>query len=1233
MDASSVVEALRPSIESSTRPRLLFISHAWGGGVERHVRDLLELAAPRSDVLVLRGFSNGGVDVAWYDGSAQAIHVRVGGFSESTLADWSEALRELAFDRVHVHHLHGWPRAVLSLIDELNLPIDITLHDYFFACPQYHFSDENDRYCGEPDESGCRICIEKRPHAWQMQIGEWRNTLGALLSRADRVIAPTHDVAHRIARYFPKLTPLVWAHPEKALAEPLVRKVVLLGGLSHMKGLRTVVDVVTLASKTRPELSFRLIGHASEPLPAGITASGSYEDSALPRLIAEERPDVIWFPFQVPETFNYTLSAAIASGVAIVASDFGSTVERLSTYAKKTLVPHNVDHAAWIAALSHGLASSKAQLPDWSDGEYARNYFVTNSSQMRAEASGHRLRELLSASPSAPSNPDRSIVSLFHLGRYAGHRESFEAVQSQLESLPANESQIVGRSVFDATRAHRDYLLGEVDSSKQTINQQRQQIGSQIQEIVRMRAEAAEAAANATRHIQYLESELHSIVTSRSWRWTRPLRVAIRIGRIVPRLLNTSWRVVSTDRNVLQRTWRLLRAEGITGVVSRTRREIRKTQQPDTKLALSDTELNSSITSLFLPTSDAPLLSILIPVYEQHATTFACLKSIATHFPSVATEIIIADDASPTPAETALATVHGPRFVRHGSNLGFIRNVNAAALEARGEFLLLLNNDTLVTSRAIDAMIATFGEQHDVGLVGAKLLNRDGSLQEAGGIVWRDGSAWNWGRGEHPLDPRFNYVRDVDYCSGAALLIRREMFASMNGFDEHFLPAYYEDTDLAFRVRERGLRVVYQPHAAIYHVEGVSHGTDPSKGIKAHQAVNEKRFFARWEDALKSHRMNGEAAAKEARRKMLESVLIVEACMITPDQDSGSIRLQNIMQLMRDSGRHVVFLAENLEGTAKYRYKLEAMGIEVLYDAWAGSVRHVLQERGSEFSTIVFCRHYVASAHMRDARRYAPQAKVVFDTVDLHYLREEREAELLGNHALTAKAEATKCAELEMVRAADTTVVVSPVEKALLENLVPDKPILVLSNVHQLETYRPGFQERRGALFVGGFRHPPNVDAIRWFAEEVFPRLRAIDASIDVSIIGSNMPDDLKSFEQAGLRFLGHVNDITPLLRSARVSIAPLRYGAGVKGKINEAMNFGIPVVATSLAVEGMYLQPGVDCLVADEASQFAQHIVSAHSDEKLWQTLSMNGIRSVEKHFSMDAAKASLEMALQPKP
>jgi O-antigen biosynthesis protein len=1271
------------SFAAAGLPRLLFVTHAWGGGVEQHVATLTKLVSDRARVMVLRPFDENSVDI------------EIQGHARFRLAstDWGAsvaALRAMQFDRVHIHHVHGLPQAILDIDLALEIPLDYTLHDYASVCPQYQLVSPDGRYCGEPDDVGCNRCIKGRPHAWQLDIGEWRNAFRHALTRADRVFVPSTSVAQKIKRYFPSIDVIVLPHPEQTLRPPQVVKIALLGALSNAKGLSVALSVAAYSEITRSPLLLRLVGHAAEPLPPTLTATGSYEVDELPKLIASERPDVIWLPSQVPETFSFTLSAALHSGLPIVASNIGALPDRLRGVANATLLEYDATSAEWHEALLQASRQSPYVLAATNASGSHDLTHTTNSTEAYAELYLKRLPAATAAGSAAPAArlpetsrfpivsktvSDRPLLNLFRIGLYGGHRTSMRVVEHALETIAPGETHVVGRTQYQVVadelnrlqqlvadfedllvvkqEQHVDALTALAAEHAQTVANIQAQFADAMdathavhaQESQRWRAvldDADERARGAIDHIahlealviqqqirhQQLEAEQVELLASTSWRLTQPLRALVRGARRVKHVASSAVHLIPRVPTLMRGGITRFRRGGWRSVQDRLAIEFRPPEVPVT-LKLPES-VPVVIASLALHTTvDEPVVSLLIPVYGQHETTFACLKSISEHPPRRPFEVVVMDDCSPERAADALAKVSGIRIIRTETNLGFIGNVNAAASHARGQWLIILNNDTVVRQGALDALLDTFDAHHNVGLVGAKLLNADGSVQEAGGIVWRDGSAWNWGRGQHRDDPRFNFVRDADFCSGAAIAISRELFAGMGGFDAHYAPAYYEDTDLAFRVRARGLRVLYQPAAEIFHLEGVSHGRDLSSGIKAYQVTNAGKFYERWQQKLVTHRDNASEPELEAHRTSRSNVLIVEACMITPDQDAGSVRMLNLLRILRDEGHHVTFIADNLDGNPKYAAMLTRMGIEVLHGQYAGSVRKVLHDRGPSLDAIVFCRYYIATQYVNSVRSLAPRAQIIFDTVDLHFVREEREAQLLGNAAMVRSAALTRAKELSVIEKSDVTVVVSDVEKALLAKIKPSARVDIVSLINTPISIGAPFAARDGILFIGGFRHAPNVDAIKWYASEVLPLVRQLLPGVVTTVVGSNMPDEVAALRQVGLQILGFVEDTEPLLRGALVSIAPLRYGAGIKGKINEAMNYGIPVVATECAVEGMQLMDGRDVLVADDASDFARAIARLHNDRGLWETLSAAGRANVQAHFSPDAARPAIRALL----
>jgi GT2 family glycosyltransferase/glycosyltransferase involved in cell wall biosynthesis len=618
----------------------------------------------------------------------------------------------------------------------------------------------------------------------------------------------------------------------------------------------------------------------------------------------------------------------------------------------------------------------------------------------------------------------------------------------------------------------------------------------------------------------------------------------------------------------------------------------------------------------------APRASIVIPVYNHFAHTLACLRALAEYPPSASCEVIVIDDGSSDETSTALPNITGLRYHRRRENGGFIAACNDGATLARGEYLVFLNNDTVPQPGWLDALLQTYDEHADAGLVGAQLLYPDGRLQEAGGVVFADGSGWNYGRFESPQDPRFSYLRDADYVSGATVAIRHALFQQIGGFDARYAPAYYEDTDLAFAVRAAGKRVLYQPAARVVHDEGTTSGTDTGSGAKAYQARNRERFAEYRREALMAQPVPGTLPSPAILHRNQRQILVIAEVTPQPDHDSGSVRLVNLMRLLREEGAHVVFLPTNREHAGRYTEALQQMGVEAWYAPFASRAPTWLREHGPRFDSVLLCRHYVASV-LPLLRRHAPQARVLFDSVDLHYLRERRAAELSGDATLLRTAMRTRKAELGVIARADITLVVGEAERSLLAQDAPQANVEVLSNLHRLAGPGLPFAQRHDLVFVGGFRHPPNVDAVRWFVEEVFPLLRMQLPEVRFHCIGSHLPPEIAMLSRSdGVVVHGHVPDIAPYMDGCRIAVAPLRYGAGVKGKVNLSMAHGQPVVATSCAVESMHLLADHDVLVADKPAEFAAQIARLYRDQTLWDQLSANGLKNVAQHFSLDSAR-----------
>ena len=683
-------------------------------------------------------------------------------------------------------------------------------------------------------------------------------------------------------------------------------------------------------------------------------------------------------------------------------------------------------------------------------------------------------------------------------------------------------------------------------------------------------------------------------------------------------------------RSLALRGWMSLRSRGLLATWRRwrERRALAKAPLP----ALASRLVFPAGTGLpTLPAPAQPRASIVVPVFNQLALTVDCLRALAASGDASAFEVIVVDDASSDDSPQRLPQVPGLRYHRNDANLGFIGACNAGAALARGEFLVFLNNDTTVQPGWLDALLETFERYPDTGLAGSRLVYPDGRLQEAGGIVFADGSCWSYGRFDDPEHPRYSHLREADYCSGAALAIPRALFERLGGFDRHYAPAYYEDTELAMRVRQAGLKVRYQPASLVVHHEGASAGTDPGSGMKAHQRHNREKFLARWRETLAAYPPADAEPHRAARHRCRHRVLVLDACTPTPDRDSGSVRMTALMRLLLEEGCSLAFFPESQAHDGDYTRALQALGVEAWWQPALGALPDWLRRHGPGLDLVIASRHYVLAPVLPLLRAQAPQARLVFDTVDLHFLRERREAELAGDPARLRAAGRTRRSELALIAAADETWVVSPAEATLLAGEAPGARVRVLSNIHEVPARAvPGWHARRGLLFVGSYRHPPNVDAALWMAEDVLPLLRADGADVELHLVGAGAPPEVQALGQRpGVRFHDFVPDLQPLLDGCRVSVAPLRYGAGVKGKVNQALAHGLPVVATACAVEGMHLRPGEDVLVADDAAGFAAAVRRLHEDPALWQRLSQAGQENTRRHFSPEAARAVIRELL----
>ena len=558
---------------------------------------------------------------------------------------------------------------------------------------------------------------------------------------------------------------------------------------------------------------------------------------------------------------------------------------------------------------------------------------------------------------------------------------------------------------------------------------------------------------------------------------------------------------------------------------------------------------------------------------------------------------------------------------------------NHGITAAKGEYIYFLNNDTELKQDAISHLLSVLERDPQVGAVGSKLIYPDSSLQEAGGIIFADGSGWNYGRQDNALSPQYNYTRPVDYCSGASLMVRKSALAALDGFDTDLAPAYYEDTDLCLAMRHRlGLKVIYQPQSEVVHYEGISCGKDLTSGIKRYQSINHNKFVTKWSEQLSNYPGNtGREGVAAASRRHLGSLTILVIDIYAPcyDRESGARRIWQLLKIFKQLDYHVIFVPDNGYKSQPYTRMLQELGVEVVYTeaGYGTSIEQQLQLLLPLVDLAWVCRPQLYEKYAPMIRQHQ-QIKLIYDTVDLHYLRLKRKAELANGDDIDKVCQWVRMQsrELKAAHQADLTITITEAEQKILAEEGVNN-LAVVPNIHSVyEGEKPSFPKRQGILFIGSYNHPPNVDAVEWLVKEIMPMVWQQIPELTVTLLGSNVTEEVRALESdSRVKVTGYIADVTPYFLNHRVFVAPLRYGAGMKGKIGQSLEYGLPIVSTAIGIEGMNLVNEQDVIEANQTIEFAQQIIRLYQDQDLWHKLAENSKDAVSS-FATKSVQTTIQ-------
>ena len=776
--------------------------------------------------------------------------------------------------------------------------------------------------------------------------------------------------------------------------------------------------------------------------------------------------------------------------------------------------------------------------------------------------------------------------------------------------------------------------IGELGSELERLARAKQNAEGKLGELIRMEARLNAVirelqATNVNLHdsVQELRSNLEDVFNSNSWKLTRPYRA---LGEMLKP------KAAQAPTGQAAETGASAPAERETPV----REPAKRDQSQDFKAAF-DREAEAALDEFLMsgeklrfPAASDPVLSVLLVFYNQAHLSLLCLQSLLDNA-DVPFELIIVDNASSDRTNDLLERLENVKLIQNQENLGFVKAVNQGAELAAGEFLLLLNNDAFIETGAPGAAIDVLREDPGAGAVGGRIELLDGKLQEAGNIIWRDGSCAGYGRGENPKDGAFRFRREVDYCSGAFLLFASEKFRELGGFDEAYAPAYYEESDFCLRLRQQGLRVIYEPAARLRHYEFASTG-----GMRAAAALQEKnraRFRKKHAEFLQGQPEADPKRMVHARTaNQHPNLLFIDDAVPHASLGGGYPRCRHIVSLLSQMPLNVTFFPLHFPNDNWDEvYRTLPDNVEVLLNLGRSGLAQLLAERAGFYKYVMVSRptnmaffNKVLQSLPREARQF----DIVYDAEAVFAGRELLWRELQGESISEDEKKRVISAELELAAEASAVLTVSGAEADLFRERGHDR-VLVLGHGLEPAAEPAPFDARRGLLFVGALKdeHSPNVDSLLWFVCNVLPLIEREVPEIDLAVAGHTAAPSLVSIERPNIHLKGRLETLDGLYRDSRVFVAPTRFAAGIPHKVHEAAAQGIPAVVTPLLARQLGWRHEREVLVGDSPESFAEQCLRLYRDAELWERISAAGREAVARDCSEERFRQTLEGLFSP--
>ena len=577
--------------------------------------------------------------------------------------------------------------------------------------------------------------------------------------------------------------------------------------------------------------------------------------------------------------------------------------------------------------------------------------------------------------------------------------------------------------------------------------------------------------------------------------------------------------------------------------------------------------------NIFLKKYKNPIISIIIPTYNDLYYTIKCLESISKAKTKIPYEIILIDDSPPDSKVRQLSKIKNINLISNDRNIGYLMSCNLGVSRSNAEFVCLLNNDTRVNDFWLDELINTFSLFPNAGIVGSKLINEDLSIQEMGSYIFHDGNGYNFGRG-YPHTAKENFVREVTYCSAASILIKKEDFIKVNGFNHDYYPAYYEDVDLAFKLKELGKLTYCNPRSEVMHIESVSMGKNDNPQKTIYMKKNRKIFLSKWNSKISKNFLNIHDLGKQTK-----TIVIFEEYMITPKQDAGSLSIFNFAKLFQSLGLKVIFVFKYGDYVDENCKLFHSHGIQTIIEEKVSNPRvlkKIFKDNFIKPTLFYITRPYFFDDLYSKLKKTFKSILFIYDTVDLHFLRYQRQLSVDNDFAISVnELKKVETTEITNIFNSDLAIIRSEYELNILEESysIEKENILNLSLLFNTPKRYPTFNKTEGIVFVANFSHLPNIDALDYFINDIYKHLSTRIKNVNFYIVGKSGRELFKkkvSHLSSKFIFLDFIDDLQEFLQNRRLNIAPLRYGAGIKGKIGQSFVCAVPTVSTDIGFEGM---------------------------------------------------------------